>query len=134
MPVFHLVPLISCLIIISYQHLLSVGSDGEVNDSIKKLFVGHRVNGQMTYNSDVGAYCVRLYKQGMWNPIIIDDQLPMLEQSKWTNENRGCAVAHSKECAEIWISIIEKAFAKYYGSYDHLAHGYVHHALRDLTG
>ena len=32
------------------------------------------------------------------------------------------------------MPLIEKAFAKYYGSYSELQHGHVHHALRDLTG
>jgi len=36
--------------------------------------------------------------------------------------------------SEIWVSLIEKAFAKYYGSYAELEKGFVHHALRDLTG
>jgi hypothetical protein len=34
----------------------------------------------------------------------------------------------------LWLSLIEKAFAKYYGSYEMLERGYVHHALQDLTG
>jgi hypothetical protein len=109
--------------------------DGGVDAQIANLFVGHYgMDGELTYDTEVGGYCVRLYKQGIWNPIIVDDLFPMLTHDNWTNENRGMASAHSKECTELWVSIIEKAFAKYYGSYYALEQGYVQHALEDMTG
>jgi hypothetical protein len=109
--------------------------DGEVDPQILNLFVGHyTLDGDLTHQSEVGGYCVRLHKQGVWNPVIVDDLFPMLRHENWTNENRGMACAHSKECASIWVSLIEKAYAKYYGSYGALEKGYVHHALEDMTG
>jgi hypothetical protein len=44
------------------------------------------------------------------------------------------AGAHTKEAGEMWVSLIEKAFAKYYGGYKELERGFVHHALADMTG
>ena len=116
--------------------LAAAGGEGEVNDQVINLFVGHRSqrSEDMTYNTDVGAYCVRLYKYGVWNPMVIDDMFPTLHESGFTNENRGMAGAHTKEAAELWVSLIEKAFAKYYGSYKDLERGFVHHALSDMTG
>lgn len=112
------------------------GSEEEVvTDALKKVFIGHITpEGDESFTTEVGAYCVRLFKQGLWNPIIVDDLFPMRQHADWTNENKGIAVAHTKECNELWVSVIEKAFAKYYGSYSELERGYVHHALRDLTG
>ena len=34
----------------------------------------------------------------------------------------------------MWVPLIEKAFAKFYGSYERLEGGYVHTALSALTG
>merc|ERR1711990_605993 len=35
---------------------------------------------------------------------------------------------------EIWVALLEKAMAKYYGTYAALETGFVHFALQDLTG
>ncbi|KAA0150485.1 hypothetical protein FNF29_05288 [Cafeteria roenbergensis] len=47
---------------------------------------------------------------------------------------RGVAFAHASEMSEIWVPILEKAYAKYHGSYAALETGFVQHALTDLTG
>lgn len=109
--------------------------NGIINQQIKQLFVGHAgPDGEITLQTEVGAYCVQLYRNGEWTPIVIDDLFPMRKKDAWTNENRGMACAHNKECKGLWLSLVEKAFAKYYGSYAMLEKGYVHHALQDLTG
>jgi hypothetical protein len=109
--------------------------DGMVDEQILNLYVGHfSLDGELTFATEVGAYCVRLFKQGFWNPIIVDDLLPMRNKEYWTNENRGMACAHSRECNGLWVSLVEKAYAKYYGSYGSIERGFVHHALEDLTG
>lgn len=109
--------------------------DGTVEEQILNLFTGHfSVDGDLTFQTEVGGYCIRLFSDGIWVPLILDDFFPVLKDGYWTNENRGMASAHSKECKEIWMSLIEKAFAKFYGSYASIENGYVHHALRMLTG
>lgn len=50
-----------------------------------------------------------------------------------TDHGSGMAGAHSKELSELWVSIIEKGYAKYYGSYAMLRKGFVHHALRVMA-
>jgi hypothetical protein len=110
-------------------------ASGKPVSQVANLFVGHiGPDGEMTYNTEVGAYCVRLFRQGVWNSVVVDDLFPMLHRENWTNENRGLASAHAHECSSIWVALIEKAMAKFLGSYDQLSKGFVHHALTDLTG
>ena len=109
--------------------------NGLVNELVQKLFVGHlSSDGEMTLHTDVGAYCIQIYRNGEFTPIIIDDLLPMRNKDYWTNDNRGMACAHNTECKGLWVALIEKAFAKYFGSYAALQKGFIHHALKDLTG
>jgi hypothetical protein len=109
--------------------------NGIINSQIKGLFVSHAgPDGEPTLLTEVGAYCVQLFRNGEWTPMIVDDLFPMRKKDAWTNENRGMACAHTREVKGLWLSLIEKAFAKYYGSYAMLEKGYVHHALQDLTG
>ena len=35
---------------------------------------------------------------------------------------------------DLWVFILEKAWAKIHGCYERIINGYVHRALRDLTG
>jgi hypothetical protein len=120
--------------------LVAAGEFGEgiINELITKLFVSHPTeDGDQTIETDVGAYCVQLYRNGEFVPIIVDDLVPMRKKDKWTNENRGMACAHNRECRGLWVSLVEKAFAKYFGyrsihafymkrlSYPRLLHGQV---------
>lgn len=109
--------------------------DGGVDEQILNLFIGRfGIDGQLSFHTEVGAYCIRLHKSGIWIPLLVDDILPVLQDHKWTNENKGVATAHSKEMTELWVTMLEKAFAKYYGSYAEIERGFVHQALEDMTG
>ena len=35
---------------------------------------------------------------------------------------------------EVWVPLIEKAYAKHYGNYAHIIGGYTNEAVEDLTG
>ena len=111
--------------------------DGGVDAQIANLFVSHvGVDGQPQYNSEVGVYAVRLFKNNQWEVITIDDFFPCMDDNDddKNDDNRGCLVGHSQGMREIWVSLLEKAYAKYYGTYEVLEEGFVHHALKDLTG
>ena len=65
--------------------------------------------------------------QGEWVPVVIDDWIPCESPGK-------PAFATSKKFNELWVSIVEKAYAKLHGSYEALEGGLVQDALVDLTG
>lgn len=78
------------------------------------------------YNEE-GIYTVRFCIQGEWVPVVVDDWIPCEAPGK-------PAFATSKKSHELWVSILEKAYAKLHGSYEALEGGLVQDALVDLTG
>ena len=64
-----------------------------------------------------------------WYYVLIDDRIPV-------NDRSGEPVfAHDKANGdELWVPLIEKAYAKLHGSYDSLIGGYIDLGLSDLTG
>lgn len=78
------------------------------------------------YNEE-GIYTVRFCIQGEWVPVVVDDWIPCESPGK-------PAFATSKKGNELWVSVLEKAYAKIHGSYEALEGGLVQDALVDLTG
>ncbi|CAM9220023.1 unnamed protein product [Chrysoparadoxa australica] len=112
----------------------SVG-DAEVDEQIAQLFVSHiGADGQPVHDSYTGAYAVRINKGGNWHVVLVDDFFPALDAASSDEVNKGLACAHAAGVRELWPSLLEKAYAKFYGSYGALEVGHVHHALRDFTG
>ncbi|ESL10957.1 calpain-like cysteine peptidase [Trypanosoma rangeli SC58] len=75
----------------------------------------------------IGAYRVTLNKNGLWRSVIVDNYLPISGgKPKYAKSNR--------DLAELWPSILQKAFAKMHGSYASICSGDPLHALQDLTG
>ena len=111
--------------------------DDDLDDQIANLFVSKiGADGQPKYTSEVGAYAVRLFKNNQWEVVVVDDFFPVMndDDEEKTDANKGTVTGHSEGMQEIWVPLIEKAYAKYYGTYDVLEKGYVWHALKDLTG
>ena len=64
---------------------------------------------------------------GEWRNIVVDDNFPCL------SEKQGPAFSRANG-NELWVLLIEKAYAKIYGSYEIIEGGNPVIALRDLTG
>ena len=78
-----------------------------------------------TINS-AGIYLVKLYINGIQHPVIVDDYLPC-------NPNGSPAFATSQD-SELWVSILEKAWAKLHGTYARTEGGLPCFAASHLVG
>ncbi|XP_048200351.1 calpain-10 [Perognathus longimembris pacificus] len=73
-----------------------------------------------------GLFTCRIWQFGRWEEVTIDDRLPCLA-------GRLCFSRCQREDV-FWLPLLEKAYAKVHGSYEHLWAGQVADALVDLTG
>jgi calpain-15 len=76
-----------------------------------------------------GCYSINICTMGIWTDVVIDDYFPCY----------GDAVAFSgpkveKNVTEIWVLLLEKAWAKLFGNYNAISAGFTEDVLRDLTG
>lgn len=75
-----------------------------------------------------GAFRVTLNVQGWWRSVVVDDFLPV-------NLGNYPKYAHSRrDIRELWMGLLEKAFAKLRGGYANIVAGDPLDALRVLTG
>lgn len=103
--------------------LSAVAAVAEYQLRIRRLLVQRSVNDQR-------AYGIALNRVGNWEMIAVDDHLPL---TKFEGKEKLLG-AHTQD-AELWVALIEKAYAKMYHSYDNIGSGGdVAHALTDLTG
>ena len=82
--------------------LATLSSVAEFPFRIKAMFDTQDIN-------DAGIYKVRFYINGQDTPVIIDDYLPVKEDGK-------LAFASCKD-GELWVALLEKAWAKLHGTY-----------------
>ena len=73
----------------------------------------------------MGVYGLRICKNGVWKEVVVDDYIPCFQQD--------CAFskAHGNE---LWVILLEKAWAKLHSSYERIEAGFAENVLRDLTG
>lgn len=86
---------------------------------VKRLILTKEAN-------DCGIYKLKICQMGSWKTIIIDDFFPCFPL--------GEPIFSKNNGKEIWVLLIQKAFAKLHGNYLSLENGTVKHALIDLTG
>lgn len=73
-----------------------------------------------------GCFMVKFHKDGNFTYIIVDDWLPVRRDGQPAFTRGG------DDGLELWPAILEKAYAKLYGSYSAIEAGKVHLALADM--
>jgi calpain-15 len=76
--------------------------------------------------SEHGVYKVRLCKNGEWVTVTVDDYIPCFPE--------GGPIYSRANGTELWVMLVEKAFAKLHGSYSQIKSGWPFEAMIDLTG
>ena len=87
---------------------------------IRNLFLTEKKNKN-------GIFGLKICKNGFLQEIIIDDYFPVLKSSDY----QYC-YTHSKDNT-LWVQILEKAYAKIYGSYEILSNKDIEGILKDLS-
>jgi hypothetical protein len=93
----------------------------------RALVNGSRGSGRQVQRiNNQGLYSVRLCISGRWTNVLVDDYFPCYPSAgPLFTRNHG---------SQIWVLLVEKAFAKVNGGYDQLISGQAQNALADLTG
>eukprot|EP00931_Biecheleriopsis_adriatica_P107481 TRINITY_DN81823_c0_g1_i1.p1 TRINITY_DN81823_c0_g1~~TRINITY_DN81823_c0_g1_i1.p1 ORF type:complete len:950 (-),score=132.17 TRINITY_DN81823_c0_g1_i1:47-2896(-) len=98
----------------------------ERHDLILKLFAGG------CERAASGCYLLRLFLDGQWACVVVDDSFPCTDKQRRPD---GTGLAYSRASSkQLWVPLIEKAYAKSHGSYKAISGGHVAEALHDLTG
>ena len=73
-------------------------------------------------------FTFKFFKNGMWEEVTVDDYLP------WNTAKQKLLFVSSTEKLEFWPCLLEKAYAKFRGSYADMVGGWMSWALNDMTG
>ena len=73
-------------------------------------------------------FCLRFFKEFSWRYVIIDDRIPVYKG------NGSYVFGRCTNADELWVPLIEKAYAKLFGCYQTLISGFIDDGLADMTG
>jgi hypothetical protein len=99
--------------------IASIASVAENPALIKRLFITQKYNKQ-------GLYQLRICKNGEWVNVIVDDYIPC--------KIDGTPKFSRATGDELWVLLLEKAYAKLHGNYYQTRLGFVTQGMSDLTG
>jgi len=75
-----------------------------------------------------GLFVIRIFKNFNWIYVIIDERVPVKIKDKQPVFG-ACRDPH-----ELWVALIEKAYAKMHGCYGNLISGYIDEGVQEFTG
>jgi hypothetical protein len=123
------------------DELLRGGLGEDVNESAYTDLKDLEIEASMVKNFCLGVYApifhfyrtkkiyvIRFMKDLMWRYVIIDERLPVYIASK------KLIFGKCRESNELWVPLIEKAYAKLHGCYETLISGFIDDGLSELTG
>lgn len=99
--------------------MCSLASLAERPKLVENLFITDKKNKE-------GVYRIKFCKSGEWVEVTIDDLFPCVPFS-----GPLFSKSHGNE---MWVLLIEKAYAKLHGNYFTLRGGYANEGMMDLTG
>ena len=100
--------------------MCALASLAEMPYLVERLFI------TKDYNEREGLYRVKLCKNGIWTEVTVDDYFPCTEE--------GGPIFSRSNGNELWVLLLEKAYAKLHGSYYSLRGGFANEGMMDLTG
>jgi hypothetical protein len=102
--------------------LSAICAIAEWQKRVKKLFLTRKVTPE-------GIFCVALCVNGMWEEVIMDDYFPVTDRG-----NHYTPAFNRSKKDNLWVMLLEKAWAKVHGGYLNINSGLTREALHDLTG
>lgn len=100
--------------------MAAISSISNIPQRLERVFLTKKVNAN-------GIYIVALCINGLWEEVIMDDRFPC-------DGSSGRPTFCQSNTNEIWVMLLEKAWAKIHGGYFNIGRGLTREALRDLTG
>jgi len=107
--------------------LSAASSIAEFPGRMEKVFFNTENN-----MNTMGIYAVNFWTLGVPHSVIVDDYLPLVK-NPYTGSYRTLFTKPGDD-GSLWTAILEKAFAKYYGNYEHIAGGQAQMAVSTMTG
>jgi hypothetical protein len=97
----------------------------EVKGRVEKIFLNE--NNEV---SNAGIYALNFYTLGVPHTVVIDDYLPLVPHGN----SYSTMYAMVGEDSSLFGPILEKAFAKYHGNFEHIIGGDAGRAVQTLYG
>ncbi|AYU81233.1 calpain-like cysteine peptidase, putative [Leishmania donovani] len=107
--------------------MCSIAVVAESKTMVKDIFRHPVSQSQRKKEERAGGYRVYINKNGWFHNVIVDSYLPTYNGAVYFARSAG-------DPYELWVSLLEKAYAKLHGSYASIVGGNPLHALQDLTG
>ena len=108
------------------------GVDG--GNLIRRLFVPMSSAGDGALKGTT-AIGVRFFHDNRWTTIVVDSRVPAKAAPEGSQGGSQRPIfGRARDRREMWMPLLEKAYAKLYGSFSAISGGNVSEAMRDLTG